>query len=253
MREVGPLRTLCRGGARLLLIVPVKGESHHTNTHSSPPVTVSSTSPDNLASFSEVSHPNSCKGWPSFVREIRQLLQGLRDWWSGDLWNNLHLGCDLSLPLPFLLLNENRTIEHHLFFRFFSFYLFISCQGKGQILWGLLATVLEVPACHPQMLTPHSHVRALSLGKSLLCADGADRPASYWPRTVLLLREPFSEQTTAHVRENTEWPQSSPVAPGWVPASLLLEQRARGNVPGQTAHLFPGAHTEGSRGNEPGH
>lgn len=109
------------------------------------------TSPDNLASFSEVSHPNSCKGWPSFVREIRQLLQGLRDWWSGDLWNNLHLGCDLSLPLRFLLLNEKRTIEHHLFFLFFLFICLLVVRGRGKSFGGFwpqfLRYLLAIPRC----------------------------------------------------------------------------------------------------------
>lgn len=148
-------------------------------------------------------------------------------------------GCIFSLPPSFLVLNENRTIEYHLFFLFLS----VNFHGQWQIHLGLLAMDLELPACN----TPISG-EVLSLRKSLLCADGADRLASSWPRTVLLLRELFSEDTTAHVRENTQGPERTTAGPGQVPASLFLEQGMR-DLSGQRANLFPTANIRGEQGN----
>lgn len=105
-----------------LLITVVKSENHCTNTHSSPLVNHTTTPPGSLAYSFEVSCPQALQRWPSSVREMQQFFQGLRyhDQVQWHLENSLRLGCISSL-LPSFLLNENRKIEHHLFFLFFFF------------------------------------------------------------------------------------------------------------------------------------
>lgn len=48
-----------------------------------------------------------------------------------------------------------------------------------------------------------------------------------WPEDHPTSSGVFSEDTTAHGRENTEWPGSRTAVPGQGPVSLLLEQGIR--------------------------
>lgn len=157
------------GGLGRLLIILVKGESHHTDTHGSPPVTMS---PPLLASWlvsQKFLIQTLARGGPAQREKLDNFprVYITDDQVQWHLWNNLYLGCNVSLPLSFLFLDENRAIEHHLFFRFLNSHVANAFGASADSSWG---TCL-------QMLMPHPQVGGPSLGKFLLCADGADRLA----------------------------------------------------------------------------
>lgn len=99
------------------------------------------------------------------------------------LGNNLHLRCIFSLLLSFLLLNEKRTIGHHLFFLFKKNCLFSgTALFSGPIFLRYLLTVI-------QMLIPPSQVSASPWESPRLVLIELRGWQACGPRTIRLLQE----------------------------------------------------------------
>lgn len=120
-----------RDGHELLLVVHVKEglgrcaglcllvSSPKTNS----PLDRATPSVGKPACFSECFNSNSCKVCPSLARKMRpfpseSVPQRIK---SSGIFRAIYISrCHFPLHLSFLLLNENRTVEHHPFFLFFN-------------------------------------------------------------------------------------------------------------------------------------